>query len=228
MNKEKYQGHKNKRLFICRSQNRNQNNDCKATNTTRKQPKVIKYGAALFKKKKSILLSVGFCVSMAIREGEWRHLRPPKTQRPPACPCSPEGLFQRDVTPSWLGLFSTCVMLAFCMLSATMQIPWGAHAKIQTLLSLSHTLFFFSCHTHSASVPRWLYGCSLFDVFPCLNIPPFSSSSLPPFLPFSLLSLPSFVRHRFTLDQPRRDSWLQSATSFISHSSEREGDSALG
>lgn len=48
--------------------------------------------------------------------------------------------------------------------------------------ALSLTL---SCHTHSASVPLWLYGCSLFDVFPLLNVPLlFSSSSLPSFHPF--------------------------------------------
>lgn len=226
MNKEKYQGHKNKRLFICRSQSRNQNNDCKATNTTRKQPKVIKYGAALFKKK-SILLSVGFCVSMAIREGEWRHLRP--TENPKTSCLS---LQSRRPVPERCHSIMTWVI--FHLRDAGLLHVERHNANTlrrscknsDPALPLTHSFFF--CHTHSASVPRWLYGCSLFDVFPCLNIPPFSASSLPPFLPFSLLSLPSFVRHRFTLDQPRRDSWLQSATSFISHSSEREGDSALG
>lgn len=44
---------------------------------------------------------------------------------------------------------------------------------------------------------------SLAECTPVRSLPP---PSLPSFLPFSLLSLPSFVRHLFTLDQPRRDS----------------------
>lgn len=58
--------------------------------------------------------------------------------------------------------------------------------------------------------PCWIY--------PLLFLLP---PSRPPFP-----SLPSFVRRGFTLDRPRRDSWLQSGTSFISQSSEREGHSA--
>lgn len=143
-----------------------------------------------------------------------------KPQRPRGWPCSPEGMFQKDVAPSWLGLFPACVMLAFSMLSITMQIHRQPCKNAEH--ALSHTL----SATHiQASVPHWLYGCSLFDVFPHWIYAPPSIFFL--FLSPLSLSLPSFVRHLFTLDQPCRDSWLQRATSFISHSSGREGHSAL-
>lgn len=106
-----------------------------------------------------------------------RHI---KTLRPPGSLCSPHGLFQKDVTLPWLGLFPTCVILAFCMLSTTMQILQGTHAKMQSTLSLSH----FLPHTFGLCPSHWLYGCSLFDVFPCWMYPPpvpFFSSSLPSF-----------------------------------------------
>lgn len=99
-------------------------------------------------------------------------------------PCSPEGLFQKNVTPSWLGLFSACVLLAFLHVE---------HHNANTLRrscknrELAFPLALF-CHTHSASVPHWLYGCSLLDVSPLLNIP--RSPLPPPSLPSSL-SLPA-------------------------------------
>lgn len=83
--------------------------------------------------------------------------------------------------------------------------------------SLSH--FLFMPHTFSLcpSLTLWMFAVWR---FPLLNVP--RSHPLFLFLPLPLLSGPSFVRHLFTLDQPCRDSWLQRATSFISHSSERE------
>lgn len=101
-----------------------------------------------------------------------------------SCPCSPEGLFQKNVTPSWLGLFSACVLLAFLHVEHHNANTRRRSCKDwEPALSLA-----LCCHTHSASVPRWLYGCSLLDGSPLLNIP--SLFLLPPFLP-SFLSLPA-------------------------------------
>lgn len=136
------------------------------------------------------LQSLGFSASMAITGSERGHLKWLSSYR-----CSPEGLFQKNVTPSWLGLFSACVLLAFLHVE---------HHNANTLRrscknwepALSLALF---CHTHSASVPRWLYGCSLLDVSPLLNIPsPLPPSSLPSFLPFSPCHLLSDVASRST------------------------------
>lgn len=136
------------------------------------------------------LQSLGFSASMAITGSERVHLKWLSSYR-----CSPEGLFQKNVTPSWLGLFSACVLLAFLHVE---------HHNANTLRrscknwepALSLALF---CHTHSASVPRWLYGCSLLDVSPLLNIPsPLPPSSLPSFLPFSPCHLLSDVASRST------------------------------
>lgn len=107
-------------------------------------------------------------------------------------------------------------MLSFCMLSATMQILRSTHAKMQTTLSLALSLS--ATRIQPPSLADFMDVHCLTFTPPLL---PVFFFSLPPFLPFSLLSLPSFVRHLFTLDQPCCDSWLQRATSFISHSSER-------
>lgn len=169
---------------------------------------------------------------------ECNFLAPPnkktETQRPPGRPCCPEGLPWKKEKMSLCtdsGYFPLAWCRTFCMLSASMQIPPGRSCKkMQTTLSLTLSP---PPHAFSPPSPRWLYGCSLFDVpppFPTASSPLFSSSSsLPSFLPFSPSSPspPSFVRRLFTLDQPCCDSWLQRATSFISHSSERGGHSAL-
>lgn len=99
-------------------------------------------------------------------------------------PCSPEGLFQKNVTPSWLGLFSACALLAFLHVEHHNANTLRRSCKNREL-AFSLALF---CHTHSASVSRWLYGCSLLDVSPLLNIPrsPFPPPSLP-FPPCHLL-----------------------------------------
>lgn len=112
-----------------------------------------------------------------------------------SCPCSPEGQFQKNVTPSWLGLFSACVLLAFLHVEHhNANTPRRSCKNWELALSLA--LF---CHTHSASVSRRLYGCSLLDVSPLLNNTPLSSSSsLPSFLPFPPCHLLSDVASRST------------------------------
>lgn len=117
---------------------------------------------------------MGFYASLAITGSEQKHLK-----RLSSCPCSPEGLFQKNVTPSWLGLFSACVLLAFLHVEHhNANTPRRSCKNWEP--ALSRALF---CHTHSASVPRWLYGCSLLDVSPVLNIP--RSPLPPPSLPSS-------------------------------------------
>lgn len=69
-------------------------------------------------------------------------------------------------------------------------------------LSLSHS-FFSATRIQPPSLADFMdVRCLTFSLAECTPV----RSLPPPFLPFSLLSLPSFVRHLFTLDQPRRDS----------------------
>lgn len=92
-------------------------------------------------------------------------------KRLPSSPCSPESLFQENVTPSWLGWFSACVLLAFLHVE-----HHNANTLRRSCKNWEPALSLALCHTHSASLPGRLYGCSLLDVSPLLNIP----SPLPP------------------------------------------------
>ena len=86
------------------------------------------------------------------------------------------------------GYFPLAWCRTFCMLSASMQIPPGHSCKkMQTTLSLTLSP---PPHAFSPPSPRWLYGCSLFDVFPSLNAPPRRCLLLSPVL---LFLLPSFL-----------------------------------
>ena len=120
---------------------------------------------------------------------------PPKknTRRPPGCPCCPEGLLWEEKKKKMSlcpdsGYFPLAWCRTFCMLSASMQIPPGHSCKkMQTTLSLTLSP---PPHAFSPPSPRWLYGCSLFDVFPSLNAPPRRCLLLSPVL---LFLLPSFL-----------------------------------
>lgn len=124
---------------------------------------------------------------------ECNFLAPPnkktETQRPPGRPCCPEGLPWKKEKMSLCtdsGYFPLAWCRTFCMLSASMQIPPGRSCKkMQTTLSLTLSP---PPHAFSPPSPRWLYGCSLFDVPPPPPSPPppLPCSPLPPpFLPFS-------------------------------------------
>lgn len=122
---------------------------------------------------------------------ECNFLAPPnkktETQRPPGRPCCPEGLPWKKEKMSLCtdsGYFPLAWCRTFCMLSASMQIPPGRSCKkMQTTLSLTLSP---PPHAFSPPSPRWLYGCSLFDVPP----PPLPHRLLSPVL---LFLLPSFL-----------------------------------
>lgn len=82
---------------------------------------------------------------------------------------------------------SIMTWVIFCLRAVGLFACWAPQCKYPEALmqkknwepALSLALF---CHTHSASVPRWLYGCSLLDISPLLNIPsPLPPPSHPPF-----------------------------------------------
>lgn len=139
-----------------------------------------------------------------------------KSRLPQAVP-----VVQKDVPPSRLYLHDA----ALCISSTIMQILWGNHAKTPTVLPLAHS----TSRPHTSCLHciqtfmdvRRLTFC-LAEYTPLAPFFVVFSSFLPFFfLAFALGRLLS--GHLFTLDRPCCDSWLQRATSFISHSSEGGG-----